>query len=627
MKKIEHFNLPEHTNTLYHKEAISSISLTRDVADKINELVNAYNSLSQLDLEWKQEQEGTIRKEIIYIKDNLINTLNELVVILENDGFFEANVKKYIADLERQVENLLRSELVDGELVDIRYGANSIIYETAGKAIREQLTKLKELANVLTLGENIFKKEMVIEGQRVYGFNGDVLFYDESDKSWFTTAPIVITDTMKSIILPYPPVKSDEYSYVAFTDKNDKYVRVFNYSQINEINDMIEIIDNRTIVHIDKIISYYPTIAKVVISATNVNKFDFYIVVADNLRERMRELETINKSFNMEIVVPEIIPCVVGSEVNLYFNNMLLNGNAERVQKMRANAYAGETVLYNDVLRIKPVNVFEYYPHISVFLHDTFNESFSKRIHVKAIEKNCPKKDISVLWIGDSRLNQGFATKALVENFKDDNLNLSLLGLRGEIGCKHEGRPAYGAKHYCTMKTYNEIDNPFYYNGFNFPYYMNNRSYVHTDYVVISLGVNDNEISVDEYISYINEMVTSISLFDDKTKIILAPSEGFSETNLYEWQPTMNHKTTLLNFAKAIIKHYDGGKVPNVYVAPTFCTVDLVNGFPTVDESISKRDTSITVKRVTDVIHPKESEHYKIADVIYSMIKYIETLN
>lgn len=46
MKKIEHFNLPAHTNTLYQEEAMSSISLTRDVADKINELVDAYNQLS-----------------------------------------------------------------------------------------------------------------------------------------------------------------------------------------------------------------------------------------------------------------------------------------------------------------------------------------------------------------------------------------------------------------------------------------------------------------------------------------------------------------------------------------------------------------------------------------------------
>lgn len=35
-KKIEHFMLLEHTNGLYKNEAISSIELTKNVADKTN---------------------------------------------------------------------------------------------------------------------------------------------------------------------------------------------------------------------------------------------------------------------------------------------------------------------------------------------------------------------------------------------------------------------------------------------------------------------------------------------------------------------------------------------------------------------------------------------------------------
>ena len=149
MKKIEHFNLPEHTNTLYQEEAMSSISLTRDVADKINELVDAYNKLSTLDLEWKQEQEGTIRKAIIYIKDNLINTLYELTKILENDKFFESTVRKYTTAIETQIENLLRSETVDKELIDVRYGADGIIYNTAGNSVRGQFKSILKLIEYL----------------------------------------------------------------------------------------------------------------------------------------------------------------------------------------------------------------------------------------------------------------------------------------------------------------------------------------------------------------------------------------------------------------------------------------------------------------------------------------------
>lgn len=59
MNKISHFNLPENTNRLYADEARSSIGLTREVANKINELVDAYNKLDEVDLAWKQEQVQT----------------------------------------------------------------------------------------------------------------------------------------------------------------------------------------------------------------------------------------------------------------------------------------------------------------------------------------------------------------------------------------------------------------------------------------------------------------------------------------------------------------------------------------------------------------------------------------
>lgn len=86
MKKIEHFMLPEQTNQLYKKEAISSISLTRDIADKINELVDAYNAVSEWNLEKHQEQDGTIRKAVLYMKDNLLNSLSDLMVLLRDSG-------------------------------------------------------------------------------------------------------------------------------------------------------------------------------------------------------------------------------------------------------------------------------------------------------------------------------------------------------------------------------------------------------------------------------------------------------------------------------------------------------------------------------------------------------------
>lgn len=100
MRKIENFLLPENTNRLYREEAVSSIALTRNVAEKINEIINALNEFSSDDIAWKQEQNGRINKAILYMKDNLVNTLNDLLKIYDNDIIKNILVEVYGAEVQ-----------------------------------------------------------------------------------------------------------------------------------------------------------------------------------------------------------------------------------------------------------------------------------------------------------------------------------------------------------------------------------------------------------------------------------------------------------------------------------------------------------------------------------------------
>lgn len=150
IKKIENYTLPEHTNQLYMKESISSIGLAREIADKINEIVDAYNELSSLDLEWKQTQEGKINKGILYMKDNLLNSLNDLMVMFRDSGFVDDRIlyhfnffKSEVELLANRFDNLLGkvkegTSTLDAELLDIRVMANGEIAENSGEAVRNQ---------------------------------------------------------------------------------------------------------------------------------------------------------------------------------------------------------------------------------------------------------------------------------------------------------------------------------------------------------------------------------------------------------------------------------------------------------------------------------------------------------
>lgn len=151
IKKIENYNLPEHTNSLYKEEAISSIGLTHEIAVKINEVVDALNELSKTDLEWKQTQEGIIRKGVLFMKDNLLNSLNDLMVTLRDSGFIDERIEYHfntIKDnvnlIDTRLDNLLGkvkegSTSLDAEIIDARIGVGGYWYDNLGEAIREQV--------------------------------------------------------------------------------------------------------------------------------------------------------------------------------------------------------------------------------------------------------------------------------------------------------------------------------------------------------------------------------------------------------------------------------------------------------------------------------------------------------
>ena len=157
MKKIEKFMLPENTNRLYKEEAISSIALTRDVAEKINEIIGALNELSKTDLEWKQIQEGSIRKGILYMKDNLVNSLHELLENLKANGFIDERIRENMGDLISELnviasrfDNVVNGVTTDTEVIDIRVDANGVTQTSAGSQVR----KIEKLVNGL-LSNNI----------------------------------------------------------------------------------------------------------------------------------------------------------------------------------------------------------------------------------------------------------------------------------------------------------------------------------------------------------------------------------------------------------------------------------------------------------------------------------------
>lgn len=159
MKEIKEFLLPDHTNKLYQEEAISSISLTKAVAEKINELVRAYNTAFSDNLTKQQEQDGKIRKAVVYMKDNLLNSMNDLMVTLRDSGFIDSRIEYHCQYLKNRLDNLLGavkqgSTSMDAEIIDARIGASGESYMTIGNAIRGQIKNIAYSVKTTVTAEN-----------------------------------------------------------------------------------------------------------------------------------------------------------------------------------------------------------------------------------------------------------------------------------------------------------------------------------------------------------------------------------------------------------------------------------------------------------------------------------------
>ena len=144
---IEDFVLSEHANNLYKQEAKSSLALAKSMADKLNEVISAFNELGKNKWEKIHEQDGKIRSAILYMKDNLLNTINTL---LNSKGrqMIDNSVKDYLGYLKNQLDNLVGKitsgsiTTMDAEVIDARVGANGTTYDTLGYAMREQFKEI-----------------------------------------------------------------------------------------------------------------------------------------------------------------------------------------------------------------------------------------------------------------------------------------------------------------------------------------------------------------------------------------------------------------------------------------------------------------------------------------------------
>lgn len=187
MKKLTNYLLPIQTKDLYAKEAVSSISLAHDVADKINEIVKYLNEREDLTNEKILEQDGKIRKGVIYMKDNLANTIYDLLELMKSNGELDGVINEVLNKHANKFIDIVDPDdfigLTDAD--KIQNAINKVVSENKYVTVLKLNREYDITGSTLNINKAINREKLIITGGKIKKEDGGYLF-EKYDTSYVT---------------------------------------------------------------------------------------------------------------------------------------------------------------------------------------------------------------------------------------------------------------------------------------------------------------------------------------------------------------------------------------------------------------------------------------------------------
>ena len=339
----------------------------------------------------------------------------------------------------------------------------------------------------------------------------------------------------------------------------------------------------------------------------------------------------------VELIVPNRYPICGGIQSNVYYQNIMRYYNTKLLQMVEGSS-SQNYIPFEWFARFTPADDAsgETAYKLYFYLHNAYTVDIeSPWIYVDLVPKSSGSgKNKKIILIGDSMTDMGVYSQELLNMFNNDVMDITLMGTRGSGSNKTEGRSGWRAYTYCRCANGSddvsvlEGSNPFYNNGhFDFSKYMTDQGYSGVDYVFINLGTNDlargNYATDADLKEYFDEMIESIHTYDTSIRVIvwLPPTRALYENN------SLSSIDNALRMNKLLINWYSNKESDNLYLCPVYINIDPYHDYNYVESDVSSRNSNFKYYACTDNVHPATSGFYKIADMIYSEIKYLATLD
>lgn len=371
----------------------------------------------------------------------------------------------------------------------------------------------------------------------------------------------------------------------------------------------------------------------VIVNDHNIRQKPFIPFLAD-----YSILATLSQTINpAEVILPSAIYGVTGQEINIYKENLVLNNRLKSLAYIHTRLSDAVQDDFRTIWNPSATSLTETNRTWEIMRYGltTFE---SRTIKECTVPKDTGSSDIKVLVIGDSKVDSGYVTYYLHQNFDDDDMSITLLGSKYDWAewNRHEGWGSRTAKWFCT-----DVESPLSNNGeCDFAHYLTSYNIATPDYVFINLGTNDcagmgggDDIFLTEFVTYISQMITSIHDVDSNIVVVVGMCEGVAtvlDVNNSEFDKwDLNQKISRLH--KATIAAFDNRQAENIYVCPMYMGMDLTEDYNMEEVPLSKRDGDVnngqgdgkTRMRITDRVHQNNVGYWKNADYMYALLKYI----
>lgn len=361
------------------------------------------------------------------------------------------------------------------------------------------------------------------------------------------------------------------------------------------------------------------------------------------------DIDTFNKNSSnilnqIYTFVPEVIYKAGNVPITIYTKNLTSYPDSVFLTSSNARSFGNPNV--RDCITLNSSNTNSTYNINFEYRLKTNDQTPIKPFSLKV--KNCNSsarngETVRALFIGDNSIGNGIVTDELINLFKTDSVNFSVVGTRTTVKegytCvntstnKHEGYNEWQAAHFVEEAQVNSVTNPFYNpskSSFDFSYYVNKylTSSTRPNYVFLYIGVSDIHrvpFDIKKYIERMNVIVNSIKAYDSSIKIcisyILSGYKGPYKRGEDFGGESDIIKARMIN--EALCDTYSNRTSENIYLVPVLTYVDEENGYElmNIPTSQSRMPESDFIPMIQGHNILKEWAYKQMADAYYSFIK------